>query len=187
MCSLRLLKCLLINSIFNSLRYIITELLPNLLLVYCIHGVINFIIMLVLWFTISNHNRISVFILHNISHIKSSMMCKPIINHQKLLSFSRSTGFFHFLNYFFACIFNCIRIKINSKLVSIMKIHYHSHEVIIRIFARSNFIYCMTCQHQHFSKDSQSIFAFFPIREKERKLDSQNVCMLFPLIKICLI
>ena len=174
--SLCLFKCLLIDSIFDSSCNFITELLSDLVLIYFIHFIIDFIIMLMLLRFLGYHKRIVLLTitvgiaLHDISHIKCSLMCDPVIQYQQLLSHCLCTGFFYFLYRFITFFCNSTGIVLNTKLISIIEVLDHSHEIVKRIGSTSYLIYSITCENKHLSQNTQTILFIIIITEEKRLL-----------------
>ena len=108
--------------------------------------------------------------LHDISHIKCSLMCDPVIQYQQLLSHCLCTGFFYFLYRFITFFCNSTGIVLNTKLISIIEVLDHSHEIVKRIGSTSYLIYSITCENKHLSQNTQTILFIIIITEEKRLL-----------------
>ena len=105
--------------------------------------------------------------IHDISHIKCIMMCKPVIQYKKLLSICFSFWIFNSLQCIFSCLDDFFIVILYAFFITILKCENRSSQIIIADRSISDIIYRLSGKCQHFPENSQFIiFAVIKVQEE---------------------
>ena len=164
---------LLAKLSFHAGFNLTAELISNLLLIHCVHFIINFIIMFMFLRTFCNYKLVIILTitisiaLHNVGHIESCLMCNPVIQNKHFLNHCLCARILYLLQCFISFVCNGSTIKLDAKLIRIIEVLYHSHKVIKTILAISHLFKWYICQNQHLTQYSKTIFIFIIIMEEK--------------------